>query len=210
LEQDKLSVEQQKMKKEALLFLSVLLCSLAWGQTRLLEASVKQHNNRPTIFLNNQPVSPQFYALTHAYGARWSWEENPARNLKNFCEIGFRLYQVDLYFEDIWYKDQPQLDIAKAQRQVRGVLDVCPDAAVVVRIHINAPFWWNEANREECTQYADGPIDNRTYGPPKDNENGDVDRPLRASLASQKWKAEASQSSSSSVSVWQTHPKAVL
>jgi hypothetical protein len=60
LEQDKLSVERQKMKKEALLFLSVLLCSLAWGQTIPLEASVKQHNNRPTIFLNNQPVSPQF------------------------------------------------------------------------------------------------------------------------------------------------------
>jgi hypothetical protein len=71
------------------------------------------------------PVAPQFYSLTHAYGARWSWEEVPSRNLKNFCQLGFKLYQVDLYFEDIWYKGKQQLDIDKAQRQVKGVLDVC-------------------------------------------------------------------------------------
>jgi hypothetical protein len=62
-----------------------------------------------------------------------------------------------------------------------------------MRIHINAPFWWNDENLDECTKYADGPVDQRTYGPPNDNENGDVDRPLRASLASQKWKKEASE-----------------
>lgn len=151
------------------------------------------YNNRPTIFVNDKPVAPQFYSLTHAYGARWSWEENPSRNLKNFCQLGFKLYQVDLYFEDIWYKGKAELDMDKARRQVKGVLDVCPDAAIVMRIHVNAPYWWNEENREECTQYADGAIDDRTYGPPNDNENGDVDRPLRASLASQKWKKEASE-----------------
>ena len=176
-----------------MLFATALVYTLTWAQTKPLEATVKSHNNRPAIFINNQPVSPQFYALTHAYGARWSWEEIPSRNLKNFCSLGFRLFQVDLYFEDIWYKGQPRLDIAKAQKQVRGVLDVCPDAAVVIRVHVNAPFWWNEENQEERTEYADGPIDNRTYGPPNDNENGDVDRPLRASLASQKWKAAASE-----------------
>jgi hypothetical protein len=48
------------------------------------------YNNRPTLFINNKPVAPQFYGLTHAYGARWSWEENPSRNLKNFYSIGYR------------------------------------------------------------------------------------------------------------------------
>lgn len=176
------------------LFLSFLLFAtlLATAQKKPLEGRVQLHNNRPTIFINNQPVAPQFYALTHAYGARWSWEEVPSRNLKNFCNIGYQLYQVDLYFEDIWYKNSDSLDMDKVRRQVQGVLDVCPDAGVVIRVHVNAPFWWNEANPDECTQYADGPVDNRTYGPPNDNENGDVDRPLRASLASSKWRAAAS------------------
>ncbi|NJK85809.1 MAG: hypothetical protein HC906_07405 [Bacteroidales bacterium] len=141
--------------------------------------------------VNDKPVLPLFYALTHAYGGRWSWEEVASRNLKNFCETGVKLFQVDLYFEDIWYKGSDTLDIAKARRQVKGVLDVCPDAGVVIRVHVNAPFWWNEQNRDECTEYADGPVDERTYGPPFNNEDGDVDRPLRASLASMKWRAES-------------------
>lgn len=170
----------------------LLLCLSAqvFAQTPK-SAKVAPYQGKPTIFVNETPMSPHFYALTHVYGGRWSWEERPSRNLKNFCEVGIRLFQIDLYFEDIWYKEQTDLDIAKAQRQVRGVLDVCPDANVVIRLHVNAPFWWNEANREECTEYADGEIDKRRYGAPFNNEDGDVDRPLRASLASMKWREEA-------------------
>jgi hypothetical protein len=154
-------------------------------------AFVRQENGRPVLFVNDKRVTPAFYSLTHAYGARWSWEEVPQRNLKNFCDIGFRLFQLDLYFEDIWYKGTDTLDIGKARRQVKGLLDVCPDAAVVIRVHVNAPFWWNEQNPGECTQYADGPVDKRKYGPPFNNEDGDIDRPFRASLASLKWRKES-------------------
>lgn len=178
------------MSLRLLLILCLPVFSIA--QRPPLEGSVRQHNGRPTIFINDKAVSPQFYSLTHAYGARWSWEEIPSRNLKNFCLIGFQLFQVDLYFEDIWFQDKEQLDISKAQKQIQGVLDVCPDAAIVIRIHVNAPYWWNEKNREECTEYADAPVDTRSYGPPNDNENGDVEHPLRASLASLKWRKEAS------------------
>jgi len=154
-------------------------------------AFVKSHLGKPALFVDNEPVVPAFYALTHAYGGRWSWEEVASRNIKNFCETGIKLFQVDLYFEDIWYKGVDTLDIGKARRQVKGVLDVCPDASVVIRVHVNAPYWWNEQNRGECTEFADGPIDDRTYGPPFNNEDGDTDRPLRASLASMKWRQES-------------------
>jgi hypothetical protein len=154
-------------------------------------AEVKPYQGKPALFVNGEPVSPNFYALTHAYGARWSWEEVPQRNLKNFCNIGFRLFQLDLYFEDIWYQDSDLLDIDKARRQVRGLLDVCPDAGVVIRLHVNAPFWWNDQNPDECTEYANGPVDTRVYGPPFNIEDGDTERPYRASLASMKWRKES-------------------
>jgi hypothetical protein len=48
-------------------------------------------------------VVPDFYALTHAYGGGWSWEEAPARNLQNFYQAGLRLFQVD-YQAEKWYK----------------------------------------------------------------------------------------------------------
>lgn len=160
------------------------------AQTPLI-AKVAPYQGRPTIFIDDQPRSPHIYALTHAFGGRWSWEEKPARNLRNFCEAGIRLYQVDLYLEDIWPKNAAALDLATAQRQVRGVLDACPDAAVFVRLHTNAPYWWNEQHRDECTGYADGPVDQQRYGPPRNLEDGDPDRPLRASLASLHWRLEA-------------------
>jgi len=85
-------------------------------------AEVKLHLGKPTLFVNNQPQLPLFYSLTHAYGGRWSWEEVPARNLHNFAQAGVRLFQVDLYLEDIWQSGRDTLDMDKARRQVRGVL----------------------------------------------------------------------------------------
>lgn len=178
------------MKPIHLIFL-FLLCPLFLLAQVTKTAEVKPYNGKPTLFVDQQPVAPDFYSLTHAYGARWSWEEVPQRNLKNFAQLGFRFFQLDLYFEDIWYKNADTLDIGKARRQVKGLLDVCPDAAVVIRVHVNAPFWWNNQNPDECTQYADGPVDQRVYGAPFNNEDGDVDRPLRASLASMKWRNES-------------------
>ena len=166
----------------------LISATLAAQQT----AEVKPHQGRPTLFVNGQPQLPLFYALTHAYGGRWSWEEVAARNLHNFAQAGVRLFQVDLYLEDIWLAGRDTLDMAKARRQVRGVLEQCPQTSVVVRLHVNAPFWWNEAHPEECTEYADGPIQTHLRsGPPYHNEQFDVDRPLRASLASELWKKEA-------------------
>jgi len=161
---------------------------LSQGQSvKAKYGKIGNYKGKPTIFVNEKPMAPIFYSLTHVYGGRWSWEEIPSRNIKNFANAGIRLFQVDLYFEDIWYKDKENLDIAKAQRQVKGVLNMCPDANVVIRIHVNAPFWWNEENKDEATQFADGSLDQREYGAPFNNEDGDTDRPLRASLASEKY-----------------------
>jgi hypothetical protein len=182
------------LRKVFLLLLLIMAALFSFGQgftPAITHGKVTPYKGRPTIFINNQPQNPIIYSLTHVYTGRWSWEEGPARNLKNFAQIGFRLFQVDLYLEDIWYKDQAQLDIAKVQRQIRGVLDARADAAVFVRVHVNAPFWWNEQHPEECTQYANGPVDQREYGIPYNNEDGDVDRPLRASLASMRWREAA-------------------
>lgn len=171
-------------------FLIILINNLLFAQVPKI-GEVKNFNGRPTIFVDNNPISPIFYAPTHAYGGRWSWEEVPQRNIKNFCEIGIKLVQLDIYFEDIWYKNADSLDISKVQRQVQGALDVCPEASIVVRVHTNAPFWWNEENREECTAYATGALVERTFGAPFNNEDGDTERSLRASLASIKWRNES-------------------
>jgi hypothetical protein len=145
---------------------------------------------KPTLFVDGEPMVPILYSLTHATGGRWSWEEVPARNIRNFYEAGIRLFQVDLYLEDIWAEGATELNLTKAVRQVQGVADMAPECGVVVRVHVNSPFWWNEQHRDECTGFAAGPIDDTIIsGPPLNNESGDTKRALRPSMASEIWAA---------------------
>ena len=180
------------MKVISAILLLLLLTIGIRAQRPVRSAEIKPMNGRPVIHINNEPYLPMLYALTHAYGGRWSWEEVPARNINQFARKGVKLFQADIWLQDIWSKDKDMLDISLVQRQIKGIVDQAPDGYVFLRLHVNAPFWWNEAHPEEVTQYANGPIDDRKYGPPFHNEDGDVERPLRASLASQKWKQEAS------------------
>ena len=154
-------------------------------------AEVRMLDGAPALFVNGQHELPFWYALTHVSGGRWSWEELPAHNLRNACADGIRVFQVDLWLADIWAADKPALDMDLARRQLRGVLDACPAAAIVLRLHVNAPMWWNQAHPEECTQFADGPIEEFPEGLPFNHEDGDIYRSRRASLASEKWRLEA-------------------
>lgn len=107
-------------------------------------------------------------------------------------KIGIRIFLIGLYLQDIWYKEAKSLDIGKVQKQVRGVLEQCPDANVVIRLPTNAPFWWNKVHPDECTEFADDPVDTTLIArAPFHNEEHDIHRSLRASLASELWKKES-------------------
>lgn len=155
-----------------------------------MSGSVKMFNGRPTIFINDKPELPQVHALTDFRGGRFTWEEVPKRNIQLFNELGIRLFQVDVWFQDIW-AENGKLDMDLVKRQVRGVTDVNPESAVFIRFHVNTPFWWNKKHPEECVAYADGPVDTKVYGPPLQIHYRDTERSLRHSLASSLWKQEA-------------------
>lgn len=159
-----------------------------------LSCEVRQYNGRPTIFANGRPVSPVMYSLTDCPGGRNTWEERPARNLKNFTEAGFELFQVAVWFQDIW-KPDGSLDIGYVQKQIRGVLDINPNAIVFIRLHINAPFWWDKQNPGEMTLFADGEtLEMPEYWTLVRNTTGkDLARTRIHSLASEKWRNETTE-----------------
>jgi hypothetical protein len=125
-------------------------------------------------------------------GGRFSWEEIPQHNIRQFCDKGIQLFQFDISFEDIWKQDG-SLDILQAQQQIRGVLQVCPNAAVIFRLHVNAPNWWLDQHQEEVVAYADTTAIRREgYG--LKSPIMDDTRPMeRISLASAKWRKESSE-----------------
>lgn len=155
-----------------------------------MTGKVAMHNGRATLFIDDQPVYPMIYSLTDTPGGRWTWEEIARENIENFTQANVRLVQVDIWLEYIWRKDG-KLDMELVRRQLRGVLDVNPNAPISIRLHVNAPPWWNADNPDELTQYSDGPVaDIPLRGLQRPLEN-DLERVPRASMASMKWRIEA-------------------
>ncbi len=186
-----------------LIFLVLALCSFSPAPPGV-RAKVADYQGRPTIFINEQPVSPILYALTDVPGGRRSWEEVPQHNIERFCADGIRLFQVDVFLEQLWQEDG-SLHLDYARKQVQGIKAVCPDASVFFRFHVNAPRWWVARHPEENVRYArpdsslqtaNGIADTSAYS--ADIADGlsrlveaDPRNPLRTSLASEKWRVEA-------------------
>ena len=156
-----------------------------------LHAKVGQYCGKPVFWMNNTPVAPVLYALTDTPGGQRPWDEIPSRNIALFRDAGFELFKVQLWLNDIWTGPDEPLQIEQAQKLIRGVLELCPTAAIMLRLHINAPFWWNAAHPEECTQYADGPakMHEADIGVHR-HIIGDLDRRQLHSLASDIWRRD--------------------
>ncbi len=178
------------MKKLHLPLLAFLFFAAQWATAQPLSAELRPYQGKPTIFINGQPESPMFYALTDVPGGRWSWEEVPQHNLLNFCEAGIHLFQLDIFWEHIEpAPGQFSLDIAK--HQVQGALAACPDAAVVFRFHLNPPAWWLAKNPDELVAYEPG-TPAQPFEPLHLSRivQDDAGLPVRASFASQKWRED--------------------
>ncbi len=151
-----------------------------------IAASVEVRHGRPTLLLNGVAQVPLLYALSDCPGARWSWEEVPARNISLFAAQGIRLFELNLYLEQLLDEDD-LLDITLARRQIAGVLAQCPQGAIMLRLNVVAPLWWCARHPDECVGYADAV----PYEPPAWGQRRlvgtDGERPLRASFASRVW-----------------------
>ena len=180
------------MRKILLFWICTAFVCIAYTQPTALNAKVEMYNGRPVIMLNEKPEYPAIYALTDVPGGRWSWEEIPSYNMRSFCEHGFRLVQVDLFFDHAW-KEDGSINVDTTQMQLRGVLNNCPDAAIFIRFHVNPPKWWQQKNPRENTVYADTkPQPDYDWSVQRIIED-DEETPTRFSLASTKWINDASE-----------------
>lgn len=129
-----------------------------------LSSRVEMRDDRPTLLLNDSPVAPLIYALSDCPGARWSWEEVPTRNISEFGKRGVRLFQVDVWLNQM-LDDSGELDVTLARRQIAGVTAAAPEAAVMLRLHLNPSKEWIQQNPEEWVGYADTePVDPPIHG----------------------------------------------
>lgn len=154
----------------------------------ILRGEVKMRNNRPTIYVNEKPVNPLMYALVHR---RFSWDDIVQENIEKFGrDADIKLIQVDLFLDDIWRPDG-SITLDTTLRQLGGVLKVIPDAGIFIRLHVNAPRWWQARHPEESIDYGNTQatgkgVYEQTW------MRDDLSNVSRFSLASEKWRASAS------------------
>ena len=169
------------------LLLSVAVSAQNSAHFTPINATVKPYKGKPAIFLNGEPIAPQFYALTDVPTGNMADMPVAERCIKSFAEAGFKLYQMDLNFNDMYFEDGT-LDLTYALRQLRGVINKCPDGAVMFRLHCNPPFWWLKQHPEEWVRFADVETQPLAFQPATDRylEN-DLKPEARNSFASEKW-----------------------
>lgn len=138
------------------------------------------------MMINGKEQAPLIYGLTDSPGSRWTWEEMPARNIAVFASSGVRLFLADIWFEQM-IGDDDQLDIKLARKQVAGVLEQCPDAGVMLRVHVNAPQWWLDRNPDEIVGYADNEIEPEQPWSLQRPLAQDTGAARRASFSSKRW-----------------------
>ncbi|MFM2167542.1 MAG: hypothetical protein RIS79_1913 [Verrucomicrobiota bacterium] len=131
------------------LFASSLLFPLPASATEKLEARIGLHQGHSVVFVNGRPVAPQMYSGTEH--SRQTWTGQPRQSIEEFTAQGYQIIQTDFWLK---YSLRPDgvLDTEGIRRQLRGILDVNPQAMIVARINVSAPEWWLAANPVERCQ----------------------------------------------------------
>ena len=138
-------------------------------------SEVRKHLGLPALFINGE----------HVPGAAYITYITHKNCYRDFAKAGYRLFSMPVFFatrginafsgipafaEGIFENREP--DFAILDREVRRILDVCPDAMIFPRVNMSLPQWWDEENPEELSDFS--------------VNNG----PRRTCFASDKWAEE--------------------
>ncbi len=149
-------------------------------------AKVITYKGKPVLFVNDTITYPMIYSLTGEVGARLSYDEYPAWNIKRFADAGVRIFQGELWPAVIYDYKTRSFKKDLIARQIRGFIDQCPNAAIILRLETQVNEWSSD-NPNECVRYTDAPVDEfPEYGIQCPGEY-DVLNLLAPSFASKKW-----------------------
>ncbi len=144
------------------LILPFFLASSPLSADQKLEAWVAPYKGRNVFFVNGKPLPPLMYSNTEQ--GRKTWQDPTRKSIREFTEQGYRIIQTDFWLK---YSLSPDgtLDVEGIRKQLRGILDIEPQAMLVTRINVSAPAWWLQKHPgETCKVTKPGPDNNHFSG----------------------------------------------
>lgn len=112
------------------------------------ECKIINRKGYPELFIDGNSVAPIVYALSDFPGAK-SNTVYAQRNIRNFGEQGINIVALDTELRLGWRKNTP-FDPEPLISEISDALDANPDAKFIVRLHVNAPYWWCRDNLDQC------------------------------------------------------------
>lgn len=155
------------------------------------EYRIVNRKGYPELLIDGISVVPIVYALSDFPGAK-SNTVYAQRNIRNFREQGINIVSLDTDLRLGWRKGlafDPEPLIA----EISDALEANAYAKFIIRLHINAPYWWCKDNLGECVIYRKPEGDCLGLDQGEDYVRlirGDKTNELRASAASEKFLSE--------------------
>jgi beta-galactosidase len=124
-----------------------------------MSAEIKDYHGTPTLFLDGKPIFD---------GMMWGSPPTPEGYPLKECarlygEAGIHIFAFDIGTYGTpsdWCGPRPGVegtyDFATLQPRFERVIQVDPDARFHLRVHLEAPAWWQKLYPEECELTSDG------------------------------------------------------
>ena len=153
-------------------------------------AEKRIENGTPVLYLNGKKTAPLIYALSDVPISN-PLTAQAQKNIANFAAQGINIVSTDVNLCKGWRRTRdyrPDFLIG----DLTAIIETNPKAAVLLRLHVNAPYWWMRDNPDELCVYGVGGVPYVDDGEYERVIDGDEDNRMRASIASEKWKTDAS------------------
>lgn len=153
----------------------------------MISAEVKRTDGSVGLYIDGKKTVPVFYGLSDLPGSAtntyYAW-----KNIRNFAEQGINLVSIDTEIRDCWFKQSPY-EWEPMQEEIAAAQIANPNCGVLIRLHLNPPYWWMRDYPEETVLYDGVPgIDD---GDSLRLIRDDSKKRIRVSLASERWLEEA-------------------
>ena len=150
-------------------------------------AEVSSRDGSPKLYVDGEKRVPVLFGLSDIPGAAAN-TYYAHKNIAAFASCGIHLITLDVELREGWHKTEP-FEWESMQEEIAAAMEADPQTGVILRLHVNPPYWWMRDNREECVSYRDEEVID-------DGEQlrlirCDGAHHLRVSLASRKWLSEA-------------------
>lgn len=150
-------------------------------------SEVHSKGGSPALYVDGERQIPMLLGLSDFPGAS-TITAYAQKNIANFASVGIHLLSADVQLCNGWHKHSP-FDIDSIRAEIAAAMEADPETHVLLRFHVNPPYWWVKDNPDECVRYRDFELidDGEHRGRLIANDSS---HHLRASIASEKWLLE--------------------